>query len=334
VNRTNLLLLVSVSTLASTAAFAQDAPPPPANNNGIQDIIVTAQRRAENVINVPLSIQAITGKSLQDHNIQKFDQLNFTTPGFVVQSGTGYTEAFIRGVGNAVLVGADPSVTVNIDDVPHVYGSLISDFANVERVEVLKGAQGGLYGRNATGGVVNIITKQPGDKLTGDAQVSYGSYKTLDASVYLNIPIVGDKIDWNIAANRYAHDGYVKNLAPKNPYVDNFPGDTGGLSFLNPTGALINQKGPGQLNNQNVWNVDSKLLLRPTDNLKITIGADYTAKNDAGGNGWGVFPEAGYHGPANLPQPLMTQNGTPCSFFACDTIPGSGSVRISVCGRA
>src|SRR5579862_6787952 len=180
-------LLGSVSLLASTAALAQDAPPPSDNGNGskLQDIVVTAQRKSENVVNVPLSIQAITGASLSEHNIQKFDQLNFTTPGFLTQSGTGYTEAFIRGIGNNVQVGADPSVTVNIDDVPHVYGSLISDFVNVERIEVLKGAQGGLYGRNATGGVVNIITKQPTDKFSGDATVSYGSYQTLDASAYV-----------------------------------------------------------------------------------------------------------------------------------------------------
>jgi iron complex outermembrane receptor protein len=341
-------LFVGVSTLASTAALAQDAPPAARNNNGLQDIIVTAQRKAENVINVPLSIQAITGSALKEHNITKFDQLNFTTPGFVVQSGTGYTEAFIRGVGNAVLVGADPSVTVNVDDVPHVYGSLISDFANVERVEVLKGAQGGLYGRNATGGVVNIITKQPTDKLSFDGTMSYGSYQTWDASAYLNIPIVGDKIDWNIAANRYAHDGYVQNKAPKNPYASgvyagdlaNYDTSTGlscaspgvgtcvanaGLGGLNP-GSPGQQKGPGPLNNQNVWNVDSKLLLRPVDNLKITIGADYTAKNDAGGNGWGLFPDAGYHGPADLPTAFGSPNAPGCSFYVCDAIPGSSSL--------
>src|SRR5690348_8752042 len=95
---TTLALFVGASTLASTAAMAQDAPPPPAapapaKSNQLQDIIVTAQRKAENVINVPLSIQAITGSTLKNEGIQKFDQLNFTTPGFIVQSGTGYTEA-------------------------------------------------------------------------------------------------------------------------------------------------------------------------------------------------------------------------------------------------
>src|SRR5665213_4135524 len=106
------LLLAGASLLASTAAFAQDAAPPADNGRGLQDIIVTAQRKAENVINVPLSIQAITGSALKDENIESFNELNFTTPGFLTQSGTGYTEAFIRGVGNNVQVGADPSVTV------------------------------------------------------------------------------------------------------------------------------------------------------------------------------------------------------------------------------
>jgi len=151
-------------------------------------------------------------------------------------SGTGYTQIYIRGNGNRISVGADPSVALFIDDVPRTYAALVDDFTNVERVEVLKGAQGGLYGRNATGGVVNIITKQPGDKLAGDATVSYGSYNTFDASAYLNIPIVKDRIEWNIAANRFHHDGYVKNLAPKNPYASGvYAGDV--ATYNSTTGA-------------------------------------------------------------------------------------------------
>jgi iron complex outermembrane receptor protein len=295
--RSAYLLLSGVSLFGSTAAFAQGAAQPPANSNSLQDIIVTAQRKAENVINVPLSIQAISGQNLASQNIQKFDQLSFTTPGFVALSGTGYTEAFIRGVGNAVLVGADPSVTVNVDDVPHVYGSLISDFVNVERLEVLKGAQGGLYGRNATGGVINIITKQPGDKLAFDGTTSYGSYQTWNTSLYLNVPIT-DKIAWNVAVSRKFHDGYEKNIAPKAPYVNNFPGDVGGLGFLNQTGTGGTQPGPAQLNNGNVWSVDTKLKITPTDNFKVTLGWDYTEKKDAGGNGWDSS-DYGFHGQGN-----------------------------------
>src|SRR5262249_55751027 len=152
-------LLTGASLLASTAGFAQGTPAAPAaKGSGVEDIIVTAQRREEKLINVPLSIQAMSGKSLVSNGIQGLADLNFTSPGLIVRSGTGYTDVFIRGIGNSVDVGAEPSVTTNVDDVPHIYGSLISDFVNVDRIEVLKGAQGGLYGRNATGGVINIIT--------------------------------------------------------------------------------------------------------------------------------------------------------------------------------
>ena len=221
--------------------------------------------------------------------IQGLADLNFTSPGLIVRSGTGYTDVFIRGIGNSVDVGAEPSVTTNVDDVPHIYGSLISDFVNVERIEVLKGAQGGLYGRNATGGVINIITKQPSNKLEFQGRASYGEYNTFNTAVYVNVPL-SSTLAWNFSATRNHHSAYLKNIAPKAPYVNNYPGDpNGGLAFLNA------QQNPKAMNNGNVWGVDTKLRWQPSDSFKITIGADYTKKHDAGGNGWvpGDFGHAG-----------------------------------------
>ena len=153
-------LLAGASLLVSTAAFAQDTPTSAAKSSGVEDIIVTAQRREERLINVPLSIQAMSGKSLVSNGIQGLADLNFTSPGLIVRSGTGYTDVFIRGIGNSVDVGAEPSVTTNVDDVPHIYGSLISDFVNVERIEVLKGASARrAYGDAGSSGVVIIVTK-------------------------------------------------------------------------------------------------------------------------------------------------------------------------------
>jgi iron complex outermembrane receptor protein len=300
-------LLASASLLASGAAWAQDkpaAPPaaPKASNTGVEDIIVTAQRREEHLVNVPLSIQAMSGKSLVSNGIQGLADLNFTSPGLIVRSGTGYTDVFIRGIGNSVDVGAEPSVTTNVDDVPHIYGSLISDFVNVERIEVLKGAQGGLYGRNATGGVINIITKQPGNKLEFNGRASFGEYGTLNTAVYVNVPLTST-LAWNFSATRNYHHAYLKNIAPKAPYASGvYPGDaaaydstTGaacapangttcltnfGLGFLN------GKQNPKAMNNGNVWGVDTKLRWQPSDNFKVTIAADYTQKHDAGGNGW------------------------------------------------
>jgi iron complex outermembrane receptor protein len=145
------------------------------NDSGIPEIVVTAQRQAQNLLSVPLSLEAFAGERLQESGISRISDLQYATPGYIVSDSTGYQQIFIRGVGNALFVGADPSVATFIDDVPRIWGSLINDFADVERVEVLKGAQGGLYGRNATGGVMNIITRQPStDRFQAKALVSYG----------------------------------------------------------------------------------------------------------------------------------------------------------------
>ena len=137
----------SVLLLAS-AAGAQTVPPvsqaPQASDGGIQDIIVTAQRRSQSLTSVPLSITATTGDALKSSGIKDISSLSLTTPAFLASSGVGYTQLFIRGIGNSIYVGADPSVATFVDDVPHIYASLVNNFINVDRVEVLKGAQGGL----------------------------------------------------------------------------------------------------------------------------------------------------------------------------------------------
>ena len=191
-------LLAGASLVIATAALAQDAPPPngagptsetttapPASSGGLGDIVVTAQRRAQNLLTVPLSISASTGQQLQNQGIKEITSLQFTTPGFLPQNGVGYVQVYIRGIGNNQFVGTGPSVTTYIDDVPRIFSSQVNSFADVERVEVLKGAQGGLYGYNSTGGVINIITRQPGNKFAADATVSYGTRGTFDGKVYV-----------------------------------------------------------------------------------------------------------------------------------------------------
>jgi iron complex outermembrane receptor protein len=285
---------------SDTIAASQGTAPSPVTQPdaaSVGDIVVTAQRRAQNLLSVPLSIQATTGQQLNNTGIRQISQLQFTTPGLTVQSGVGYTQVYIRGVGNNIFVGADPSVATFIDDVPRIYGSSVNNFVNVERVEVLKGAQGGLYGRNATGGVINIITRQPSDKAEAQARVSYGEKHTLRASAYVNVPLT-DHIAWNVSVERDSHQGYVKNIAHSNPLTAaNFPGG----SFLFPVGpgetpaqsaadtaaffnsAINPQKRYG---NQNFWAIDSKLRIKLSDNFKLTLDGDYSKKHDSEGNQW------------------------------------------------
>lgn len=269
----SILMLSTALLLAPAAAMAQSSEE---RGTGVSEIIVTAQRRAESLTDVPLSIAAATSETLQSKGLESITDLRFETPGFISLSGTGYTQLYVRGIGNNIFVGADPSVATFIDDVPRVYGSLTDNFINVERVEVLKGAQGGLYGRNATGGVVNIITRQPDDKLAMRARVSVGEYSSVDAAAFINVPL-GDKVAITLAGNRRSRDGYLKNIAVANPYP------AGTTSFFGNPNSSIAVK---PLNNADFYAGDAKLRFKPSDNLTITLAGDYASKKDADGNGW------------------------------------------------
>lgn len=250
------------------------------------DIVVTAQRREQSVIEVPLSIQALSGEALQNSGVKDLTSLQFTTPGFVPNTGSGFTQIFIRGIGNSIFVGADPSVATFIDDVPRIYGTMAHNFVDVERVEVLKGAQGGLYGRNATGGVVNIVTRKPDFKaFAGEGRVSYGERNSLRGSAFLNIPI-SEAIAFSLSSERVKHNAYVTNIASATPYAASmFPLNTAfgtpqqTADFLN---AAVN---PNPLHDENFWSVNGKLRIEPTSNLSLMITADFSDKDDNNGQG-------------------------------------------------
>jgi iron complex outermembrane recepter protein len=289
-------VLAALPLAIAGRAAAQQAPPASSTASqydGLEEIVVTAQRKSENVLRVPVSMSAATGEQLISEGIEQISSLQFTTPGFYTDNGVGYTQIYLRGIGNNIFVGADPSVQTNIDDVPRIYGSLVNNFVNVDRIEVLKGAQGGLYGRNATGGVVNIITRQPGDTAEADARVSYGQKDTLEVALYGNLPI-NEFIAWNVAFQRDSHANYVKNLLLPDPLTAaNFPKGGGILATVGvftpaQTAAFFNsaidpQPGYG---NGDFWAGDTKVRFQIAPNFKVTIDADWSQKHDNDGDQW------------------------------------------------
>jgi iron complex outermembrane receptor protein len=289
-----LLLMGAAPALAQDAAAAAPSTAAASDNGGLDEIVVTAQRKSENVLRVPVSMSAATGVQLVNEGIDQVSSLQFTTPGFYTDNGVGYTQIYLRGIGNNIFVGADPSVLTNIDDVPRIYGSMVNNFVNVDRVEVLKGAQGGLYGRNATGGVVNIITRQPGDTAEADARLDYGMKNTLEAAVYANLPI-NDVLAWNVALQRDSHDNYVKNLLQNDPLTAAMFPNGGGpvlgtVGVVTPaqTAAFFNsaihpQSGYG---NEDFWAGDTKVRLQLGPNFKVTLDADWSQKHDSDGDQW------------------------------------------------
>ena len=159
-----------------------------ATNADLAEIIVTAEKRSERIEDVPMSITAATGAQLAKLGITETAQLTKLVPGFAYQQGTFGSPVYsIRGIGfYDHSLSAGPTVTVYLDQVPLPYstetrGALL----DLERVEVLKGPQGTLFGMNSTGGAINYIAAKPSPELAAGADFSYGRFNDVNASAFL-----------------------------------------------------------------------------------------------------------------------------------------------------
>lgn len=160
----------------------------------LEEVVVTAQKRVENVNDVPIAISAFSGDSLERSGVKTMADLAIKTPGLVYDTLVNYAVIFIRGVGtDAFIPSADLSVAPYIDGVyfPISFG-LARSLGEVERVEVLKGPQGTLFGRNSTGGAISITTRQPSEYLTIKASTSYERFDERNSRFYVSGPINDD----------------------------------------------------------------------------------------------------------------------------------------------
>ena len=288
------VLLLAASLLAlpvmTAPALAQQAPPPSGQqSDALEEIVVTAQRREESVLQVSDSVQAFTGPALTQQGITNLVNLQYVTPGYLPSESSGYTQIFIRGVGNSIFVGADPSVATYIDDVPRIWGSMVNNLVDVERIEILKGAQGGLYGRNATGGVVNIVTLQPDtNAFAANGLFDYGDYNTFRGAGYLNIPLAPN-VAFSMAVERDSHNPYIRNISinptPYQPYM--FTPGPMAVPGLTPTilAATLNSgvSPSAGYNDASFTASDAKLLIKFSDTFKLTIAGDDSIKTDSDG---------------------------------------------------
>ncbi len=206
-----------------TIPVAQSEPAPdavrtPAKSRFIEEIVVTAQKREENLQDVPISVQAFSADLLDAKGIEEPKALQLTTPGLQYNVFAGYSLIYIRGVGtDAFIPSADASVATYIDNVYFPFGhSLASALGSIERVEILKGPQGTLFGRNSTGGAINIITRQPGPDAQANVLVSRENYDKTNIRAYVNIPIV-DSLAVSISGLSYSEESYytLSDLSPR-----------------------------------------------------------------------------------------------------------------------
>ena len=183
---------------------------------GLQEVTVTATKTGEtSAQSTPLALTVYTADELSQHAIENITGISEDTPGLQLTDLSGYTQLFIRGVGsNTVYVGSDPSSTLNVDGVYQARPlTFTTDFLDVERVEVVKGPQGTLYGRNAVGGAINVISRAPSSTLTGEFQLSGGNYGEFGAKGYISGPLGDSGMLGSLALSRYTHDFYLDNVS-------------------------------------------------------------------------------------------------------------------------
>lgn len=267
-----LLSAAACGMIMAQPAFAEETPPPAGQDKpaaspdgqasdgqgaGSNDIIVTAQRRSQRLQDVPISVSALTSNELNGRGISSTHDIAQSVPGLTITESGGYVQPFIRGVGSTVTnIGEPGSAAFYIDGVymPTVNGQLYQ-LANVESIQVLKGPQGTLFGRNANTGAIIITTKQPQFTPHMSLNLGGGNYSSLAASGFVTGPI-SDSVAVSLAGNIDRHDGWFINKNPGN-------------------GA-----GP-KLGNSQRWTLRGTILIKPSDVFDITVTADAMNIDDA-----------------------------------------------------
>ncbi|KQN00123.1 TonB-dependent receptor [Sphingobium sp. Leaf26] len=315
--KSTIAYLLASGAWAATAAHAQEAPPPP-QSGGIAEIVVTAQKRAENVQDVPIAISAFTSEALQERAVGSVSQLSAIAPNVNLDAGTPFSgstavlAAYIRGIGSDDFAfNIDPGVGIYLDGVylARTVGAN-QDLLDVARVEILKGPQGTLFGRNTIGGAISIVTADPGKEFTAKGDVTLGSYKLFQARGSVTVPIT-DGLSSALTFGIKSRDGFLKRL----PYPDQRANNAPPFSAFSAAGYDSASK-EGENDN---WNLRGKLRWDNGGAVRATFSGDYSKDKGTSANkliGTAEFVPGNFAGTTNLPGTAFDPTGTTGFLFA------------------
>ncbi len=245
-----LSLAIPVAAFAQDAEEAQPATDLPAEEEAAgNEIVVTATKREQTLQDVPIAVSVTTAQTLERAQLRDLKDLSSMVPSLRVaeRQTSANTNFFIRGFGNgANNAGIEPSVGVFVDGVYRSRSAAqITDLPDVQRVEVLRGPQSTLFGKNASAGVISIVTQKPKFTFGGNVEASYGNYDAIVVKGVVTGPL-SENVAASLAAGYNHRKGYNENLA---------------------TGVRVNDR--------NRWFIRGQLLFEPQDSLKIRLIADY-----------------------------------------------------------
>jgi len=273
----------TLTTLASSLCFAVSAQQaePESNQNMLEVISVTAQKRVENAQEVPIAISAISANGIRDNDISNVTEVSAFIPNVEMDATSPFAgsssvlSAFIRGIGqNDFAFNLEPGVGLYIDGVYYArtLGAVV-DTLNLERIEVLKGPQGTLFGRNTIGGALNIITSAPSSDFEFKSEVTVGSFNRQDIRLAADIPISDDLLT-QVSFSSKRRDGYQQRLK--------FPGSDAYINDIGNFNSTKNQMSYGDTAGaENGINGRIKAVYTANSDLTLTFSADYTDTDES-----------------------------------------------------
>jgi iron complex outermembrane recepter protein len=246
-------LALTALLIAGHTASAQNAEPNPSANSNLQEIVVTAEKREERLLDVPAAVSALSGNALAERHYDSIEDFTGAVPNLAINNYVGEARVTIRGIGQTSFSpAAEGSSAFHVNGVYEARpGDAAADFLDVDRIEVIRGPQGTLYGRNATGGSVNVITKRPTDEPDADVRLSFGNYDAFSTQAILSGPLINDVLLGRIAYGSAVHSGYSENIYDGR-YFDN----------------------------QNAHSVRGTLVFNPHGTVTATLVGDYHEEND------------------------------------------------------
>lgn len=231
---------------------------------GVEEIVVTAQKREQRLQDVPIAITALTAQGVANRGVTNTEDLGNAVPGLVFKRSGTYANPFIRGVGTVTVGQGDESaIAIYVDGVLQVSpNAAIFSLNNIDRIEVLKGPQGTLFGRNATGGVISIVTREPAYDPSLDASISYGNYDTVEGRFY-------------------GTTGITDNVAADLAVYASHQGEGWGDDLV--------RRGDDAYKGKEV-NARGKILFQPSNLTDITLSGGYASSKDDRGGAFRLLP--------------------------------------------
>ena len=246
---------VLLALMGGSAFLAGEYPVQAEDVYQLAPVMVSAEKREEDLQKVPVSVTAITSQTVKDAGVKSIQDFSRMVPNMYTANWgmRGVSYVFMRGIG---AVNNDPAIGFYVDDVSYFDSRVFdSGLFDIERIEVLRGPQGTLYGKNSLAGVINIVTKKPDNNFHFGAEQTIGNYAQVGTSAYLRAPLLSDKLFFSISGSRESRDGYAEN------------------TWLN-----------NRVDDRQNWNGRAQLRWTPTDAVDVSFTVDGEKIND------GVYP--------------------------------------------